>query len=96
MTVEIAGDRPPRYGEVRVMRDARAGNPLGCAYGNLRGAPRYGDVRVPRAIASRPGGLSYNKITWVKKFLDKKARICDNVVIVSEKRSKTCIAQARG
>ena len=84
VTLEIAGDRPPRYEKKRSShRRARAcpspsfalrekrflfssdpnrpktpplddgqrgGNPLGCAYGNLRGAPRYGKIETRMSL----------------------------------------------
>ena len=39
LTMEIAGDRPPRYDKKRFLSQ-RGGNPLGCA-GGIRGPPRY-------------------------------------------------------
>ena len=52
MMMEIAGNRPPRYGAREVLRGARGGNPLGCAYG-IRGPPRYGNIKTRRARLPR-------------------------------------------
>ena len=62
-----------------------------------QGCPSYqiqGEVSRGRKVAIESGDeIVVKKID--KKILDKKARICDNVIIVSEKRSKTCIMQAK-
>ena len=53
LTIEIAGDRPPRYDKKKRFLNDRGGNPLGCAYG-IRGPPRYEKKRLPLIVGRRP------------------------------------------
>ena len=68
----IAGDRPPRYGRKNAAPSRRAracpspsfaqsnnrgGNPLGCAYGNLRGPPRYDKKTVLEPSRGKPSRM---------------------------------------